>query len=92
MFYPVIATKTLTRAQVAELTAANYRDFVIKKPLRYLNRMFAPEKNRRDLHRWFAFAVSRALFVNAIDAARGRSKFQGFAGVNQLWKPAWYDE
>lgn len=92
MFYPVIATKTLTRAQVAELTAANYRDFVIKKPLRYLSRMFAPEKNRRDLHRWFAFAVSRALFVNALDAARGRSQFQGFAGVNQLWKPAWYDE
>lgn len=92
MFYPVIATKTLTRAQVAELTAANYRDFVMKKPLRYLRRMFAPERNRRDPHRWFAFAVSRTLVVNARDAVRGRSKFCGFAGVNQLWKPERYEE
>ncbi len=51
-----------------------------------------PEKNRRDLHRWFAFAVSRTLMVNAMDAARGRSKFQGFAEVNQLRKPQWYEE
>ena len=92
MFYPVMATEHLSREEVAQLTAANYRDFVGHKPLRYLKRMFSPYKNRRDLHRWFAFAVSRAMAVQAAESLRGHRHFEGFAGVNQLWKPAWYDD
>lgn len=92
MFYPVMPTEHLSREQVAQLTADNYRDFVIRKPWRFGRRMFSRQKNRRDLHRWFAYAVSRAMTVQAMDALRGKRSFEGFAGVNQLWKPRWYDE
>jgi len=92
MFYPVMPTEHLSRAEVAELTAANYRDFVARKPWRYAARMFSPYRNRRDLHRWFALAIGRAMAWQAVDALRGRRRFQGFAGVNQLWRPRWYDD
>lgn len=91
MFYPVMPTEHLSREEVARLTAQNYRDFVMKKPLRYGMRMFSPHRNRRDLHRWFAYAVNRAMFVQVMESLQGRRKFEGFAGVNQLWKPRWYD-
>ncbi len=92
MFYPVMPTEHLSREEVAHLTAMNYRDFVGHKPLRYFKRMFSPHRNRRDMHRWFALAISRTMAMQAIDALRGRRRFEGFAGVNQLWKPRWYDE
>lgn len=92
MFYPVMPTEHLSREEVAQLTAANYRDFVGTKPLRYMRRMFSRQKNRRDLHRWFAYAVSRTMAMQVLHFLQGKRKFEGFAGVNQLWKPRWYDE
>lgn len=92
MFNPVMPTVHLTRRQVAAITADNYRDFVGFKPWRYAGRLFDDHKNRRDLHRWFLWAVTRTMGMNAWLAARGELRFEGFAGVNRLWRPAWYDE
>lgn len=91
MFYPVMSSATLNRGQIAQLTSDNYRDFVGSKPWRYAKRCFSPYKNRRDLHRWFLYAVGRTLAMDAWRAILGEKSFEGFAGVNQLWKPAWYD-
>ncbi len=92
MFDPVMATEHLSRAEVAKWTTWCQQNFVVKQPGRYFKRMFSPHSVRRRLHWWFFIAINRVLVVQAWNALRGHGEFQGFAGVNKLWKPDWYEE
>ncbi len=91
MFYPVMPTEHLTREEVARWTTWCQKNFVARKPLRYARRMFSPHPVRRRLHRWFAFSIGHVMARQALDALRGRGAFEGFAGVNKMWKPDWYE-
>lgn len=91
MFYPVMATEHLSREEVAHWTTWCQQNFVQRKPWRYATRMFSPHDVRRRLHWWFFFAIGRVMMQQAVNHVAGSEKFQGFAGVNKLWKPAWYD-
>lgn len=91
MFYPVMRTNHLSREQVAEYTTWCQQNFVGKNPARFFSRLASPYPVRRRLHWWFLFAISRVLAQDLILSAAGRKQFQGFAGVNSLWKPQWYE-
>ena len=91
MFYPVMSTEHLSREEVAHWTTWCQKNFVQKRPLRYLSRMMSPHAVRRRLHWWFFFAIGRVMAMQAVNHVAGKEKFQGFAGVNKLWKPGWYD-
>ena len=92
MFFPVMATEHLTRDEVAYWTTWCQKNFVAKRPLRYFRRMLSRHSVRRRLHIWFFLAIGRVMAMQAYNAARGRGRFEGFAGVNKLWKPRWYDQ
>ncbi len=91
MFYPVLRTKYLTREEVAALTTWCQQNFVGKKPGRFFQRLLSPHAVRRRLHWWFLYAISRVMVQDMLLALAGRKAFQGFAGVNSLWKPSWYE-
>jgi anaerobic magnesium-protoporphyrin IX monomethyl ester cyclase len=91
MFYPVMRTKHLSREQVAEYTTWCQQMFVGKKPWRFFGRLGSRHVVRRRLHWWFLFAISRVMAQDAVFALAGQKEFQGFAGVNSLWKPSWYE-
>ncbi|MBN2145666.1 MAG: radical SAM protein [Candidatus Aureabacteria bacterium] len=91
MFYPVMKTKYLTQEEVAYWTRWCQSNFVAKKPFRYFWRFFSPHSIRRRLHWWFAFAITRVMVKQIVNHIRGIEAFQGFSGVNKLWKPAWYE-
>jgi len=92
MFVPIMPTEHLTRAEVAHWTTWCQQNFVVKQPARYFRRMFSPHSVRRRLHWWFFLAINRVMVVQAWNALRGEGAFEGFAGVNKLWKPRWYEE
>jgi anaerobic magnesium-protoporphyrin IX monomethyl ester cyclase len=91
MYYPVMKTKYLSQDEVAHLTRWCQSNFVAMKPFRYFSRLFSPYKIRRKLHWWFAFSISRVMVYQIINHIKGISRFEGFSGVNKLWKPTWYD-
>ena len=92
MFYPIMPTEHLSREEVAHWTTWCQKNFVARKPLCYLSRMLSTHPIRRRLHWWFFFSLNRVLAGDAWDALRGKHHFRGYAGVNTLWKPCWYDE
>jgi anaerobic magnesium-protoporphyrin IX monomethyl ester cyclase len=92
MFYPVMRTRYLSQDEVAYWTQWCQSRFVSKKPFRYFSRFFSPYSIRRRLHWWFAFSISRVFLHQIVTHLSGGEKFQGFAGVNKLWKPRWYDQ
>ncbi len=91
MFYPVMATKHLTREEISKHTQWCYKNFVAKKPLRYLSRLFSPYSNRRHLHWWFLFAIFRTVLVDVWRSIKREKRFEGFAATNKMWKPRWYE-
>ena len=91
MFFPIMPSEHLTREEISRLTQKLYLDFVRKQPLSYLKGMFSPYSIRRRLHWWFLFAINRVLIRDMLLALLGRKRFEGFAAVNKLWKPRWYD-
>jgi anaerobic magnesium-protoporphyrin IX monomethyl ester cyclase len=92
MFYPIMATEHLTRAEVAEASKRISLDFVGKQPWRYFKALFSRFKIRRKLHWWFLFSIGRVVMHDLWLAIRGKKKFEGYAAVNRLWKPSWYDD
>ena len=92
MFCPVMPTEHLSRDEVARWTTWCQKNFVAKKPARYFRRMLSRHPVRRRLHIWFFLAIGRVMAMQAYNAARGRGRFEGFAGVNRLWKPSWYED
>ena len=91
MFYPIMETEHLTREEVAHWTTWCQQNFVQKKPWRYASRLFSKHSVRRRLHWWFLLAIGRVMANQAVNHVKGVEDFQGFAGVNKLWKPKWYD-
>ncbi|SHI51203.1 anaerobic magnesium-protoporphyrin IX monomethyl ester cyclase [Desulfatibacillum alkenivorans DSM 16219] len=91
MFYPSMRTYHCSREEVAEATQWCYKNFVAKKPLQYFSRMFSPHPIRRDLHRWFAFAIMRVILKDLKGTLTQGTRFKGFSGIDTLWKPDWYD-
>jgi anaerobic magnesium-protoporphyrin IX monomethyl ester cyclase len=91
MFYPIMETEHLTREEVAHWTTWCQQNFVQRKPLRYASRLFSKHSVRRRLHWWFLLAIGRVMANQAVNHLKGAEDFQGFAGVNKLWKPKWYD-
>jgi anaerobic magnesium-protoporphyrin IX monomethyl ester cyclase len=91
MFHPVMSSETLSREEIAGLTQKAYKDFVYKQPIRYIRGLFSREAIRRRLHWWFLFSITRVLLRDLFLGLLGRKKMEGFAAVNKLWKPAWYD-
>jgi anaerobic magnesium-protoporphyrin IX monomethyl ester cyclase len=91
MFCPVLRPAAIDRQQVAALTSKITQEFVTKQPLRYAASLFSPHAIRRRLHWWFLFAIGRAIFYDLSQAMLGRKRFEGFSGLNKLWKPRWYD-
>ena len=92
MFHPVMPSETLSREEIARLTKTLYLDFVGKQPLAYLRGLFSSVPIRRKLHRWFLFSIGRVVLIDLIRAIKGEKKFEGFAAMNQLQKPIWYDD
>jgi len=91
MFEPVIKPRNMTRDEVAEHARQINLDFIMRAPHRYIRGMFSRHKMRRRLSWWFLFSISRLVGRDLFLALLGRKKFEGFAGVNRLWKPSWYD-
>jgi anaerobic magnesium-protoporphyrin IX monomethyl ester cyclase len=91
MFCPVMPTEHLSREEVAHWTTWCQQNFVAKRPLRYLKRMLSPHPIRRRLHWWFFLSIGRVLGNQMRMHMQGEQVFEGFAGVNKLWKPQWYD-
>ncbi|MFP4474969.1 MAG: B12-binding domain-containing radical SAM protein [Desulfatibacillaceae bacterium] len=91
MFYPVMRTRHASREEVADATNWCYKNFVAKKPFRYAARMLSPHRIRRDLHRWFAYAVLRVILADMKTALVEGEKFSGFSSIGTMWKPRWYD-
>jgi len=91
MFSPVMSSEYLSRTEIADLTQELYQHFIIKNPRRYLKGLFSRIKIRRRLHWWFLFAVGRVLIRDLILSLAGKKEFEGFASINKLWKPSWYD-
>lgn len=91
MFYPVMRTRHASREEVAAATQWCYKNFVNKKPIQYLGRMFSPHPIRRKLHRWFAYAVGRVILTDLKNSVTKGTRFKGFSGIDTLWKPDWYD-
>jgi len=91
MFYPVMSTKHLTRGEVASLTGRITKDYVGLQPHRYISKMFSPHRIRRRLHWWFAFNIGRVMLHDLGRSIKGEKAFEGFSGLNKLWKPKWYD-
>ena len=92
MFYPVMSSEQLSRTEIAKLTSKTTSDFVAKQPLRYFLSLFSIHPMRRRLHWWFLFSIGRVMFYDLLGALRGKNRFQGFSGLNQLKKPRWYDD
>ncbi|MBF0298390.1 MAG: cobalamin-dependent protein [Oligoflexia bacterium] len=92
MFCPVMPTKYLTKNEVAYWTHWCQKNFVFKKPHRYFFRLFSPHTIRRKLHWWFLFSISRVFAKQITMHLQGQETFEGFAGINKLWRPSWYDE
>ena len=91
MFYPVMPSEFLDREAIAGKTQELYLDFVKKQFGTYLASMFSPYAIRRKLHWWFAFSIGRVMFRDWWLSITGKKQFEGFAAVNKLWKPSWYD-
>jgi anaerobic magnesium-protoporphyrin IX monomethyl ester cyclase len=91
MFCPVMKPAAITREEVASLTSKVTQEFVIKQPIRYASALFSPHAIRRRLHWWFLFSIGRVMFYDASQAVMGKKRFEGFSGLNRLWKPSWYD-
>ncbi len=91
MFYPTMSTLHLTRDQIARVTTWCQKNFVQKQKLRYLRGLFSRYPVRRRLHWWFLLSIGRILFRDLWQSIRGRRQFGGFAAVNSLWKPTWYE-
>ncbi|MCG3173626.1 MAG: Anaerobic magnesium-protoporphyrin IX monomethyl ester cyclase [Myxococcota bacterium] len=91
MFYPIMRTEHLSREEVAKWTTWCQQNFVMKKPGRYASRMLSKYPVRRRLHNWFFFSINRVMAMQAWNAVTGKEKFEGFAGVNKLWRPSWYE-
>ena len=92
MFCPIMPTEHLSRDEVAHWTTWCQQNFVAKRPLRYFKRMFSRHSIRRRLHWWFFLTIGRVMGHQAVNHLQGKEVFEGFAGVNKLWKPRWYDE
>ncbi len=90
MFYPVMRTRNIGRGEVAAATQWCYKNFVLKKPFRYATRMFSPHPIRRNLHRWFAYSVTRIIARDFKNSLTQGTSFKGFSGIDTLWKPDWY--
>lgn len=91
MFYPVMRTKHMSREEVAAWAKKISMEFINKQPWRYIKGMLSPHLLRRRLHWWFAFAFMRVYIRDIYLALKGEKKFEGYAGVQKLWKPDWYD-
>ncbi|MFC1853347.1 B12-binding domain-containing radical SAM protein [candidate division CSSED10-310 bacterium] len=91
MFHPVMPSETLSREEISTGTQALYQAFIMKQPWPYLRGLFSAFQIRRRLHWWFLFAVSRVLLRDMVLSLLGRKQFEGFAAINKLWKPSWYD-
>jgi anaerobic magnesium-protoporphyrin IX monomethyl ester cyclase len=91
MFCPVMRPEAIDRAQVAALTSKVTQEFVTKQPFRYASALVSPHAIRRRLHWWFLFSIGRVMFADVSQALLGKKRFEGFSGLNKLWKPRWYD-
>jgi anaerobic magnesium-protoporphyrin IX monomethyl ester cyclase len=92
MFEPIIKPHLMTRDEVAQHGKQINLDFIMKNPHRYLAGMLSPHPIRRRLYWWFLFSISRVVGKDLFLALTGKKQFEGFAGINRLWKPSWYDD
>jgi anaerobic magnesium-protoporphyrin IX monomethyl ester cyclase len=92
MFTPVVKPYALTRDEVAEGGKDINLHFMQRQPHRYLAGMFSPHSIRRKLFWWFMFSLGRVMARDAYLSLKGEKHFEGFSGVNRLWKPSWYDD
>jgi len=91
MFYPIIKPHAMTRDEVAQLATQINLDFISKAPHRYMAGLMSPHPIRRRLYWWFLFSIGRVIGRDLFLSLQGKKQFEGFAGVNRLWKPEWYD-
>jgi len=92
MFYPIMPSEKLSRAEIARLNNKLHQDFVRKRPFKYLKGMFSTITIRRKLHWWFLFSSARVLLRDLYLSLKGEKEFEGLASINKLWKPEWYDQ
>ncbi|MDM8552167.1 radical SAM protein [Desulfobacterales bacterium HSG2] len=92
MFYPIMPSEKLSRAEIARLNNKLHQDFVRKRPFKYISGLFSTIEIRRKLHWWFLFSSARVLLRDIYLALKGEKEFEGLASINKLWKPEWYDQ
>ncbi|HOZ45766.1 MAG TPA: radical SAM protein, partial [Candidatus Hydrogenedentes bacterium] len=91
MFFPVMPAKDMSRAQIAHWSHEISLDFIRKQPLRYLRGMFSRYRLRRRLHWWIAGTVAWLIARDFVASIMGKKQFEGFAGVQNLRRPEWYN-
>lgn len=91
MFGPILQPEHMSLDEVAHWTAWCQKNFVAKKPWRFAGGLLSRFSRRRNMYWWFLRSLTRVMWWQAKEAMLGRRPFQGFSGVNQMWKPPWYD-
>jgi len=91
MFYPVIRTKYMSREEVSSHIKRIQMDFVSKQKIKYLKGLLSPHTQRRRLHWWLAYSFAKLYIRDFVLALLGKKKYEGYAGIQKLWKPKWYD-
>lgn len=91
MFYPVIRTKYMTREEVASHIKKIQMNFVKKQKIKYLKGLLSPYTQRRRLHWWLAYSFAKLYIRDFTLSLLGKKQFEGYAGIQKLWKPKWYD-
>ncbi|MBM4353459.1 MAG: radical SAM protein [Deltaproteobacteria bacterium] len=92
MFFPIVEPYRMTRDQVSEYAKQINLDFINKNPQRYIAGMFSPHPIRRRLYWWFLISIGRVVGRDLVLSLLGKKQFEGFSGINRLWKPSWYDD
>lgn len=92
MFYPVMRTRHLSRAQVADATAWLQKHFVLNKPFRFMSNFLSPYSIRRKLYFWLTAAVFKMVGRAIWSKITEGDKFAGFNAITSMQTPKWYND
>lgn len=90
-YTPIIRTRHMSRAEVANTLKDMQKRFVVYRPHWYMKGLFSPNALRRNIYIWFFYVVLKMMFFDILDTVFRRREFSGVTGLMKLRKPRWYD-